>query len=66
MGLSDGYSHSIIPIKDIVKYLIIYFLIPLHHYHYVKITDMSICIKAPFSFFMYLYIEILTSINLKT
>lgn len=27
---------------------------------------MSIGIKAPFSFFMYLYIEILTSINLKT
>ena len=26
---------------------------------------MSICIKAPFSFFMYLYIEILASINLK-
>ena len=29
-------------------------------------TKCCICIKAPFSFFMYLYIEILTSINLKT
>ena len=29
-------------------------------------TRCCICIKAPFSFFMYLYIEILTSINLKT
>ena len=39
---------------------------PLHHYHYVKITILSIGIKDPFSFFMYLYIEILASINLKT
>ena len=29
-------------------------------------TKCCIGIKAPFSFFMYLYIEILTSINLKT
>lgn len=65
------YTRTIFPSyaesKIINKFLIFFIKSGLlsNKYHYFIEIAITIVIKAPFSFFMNLYIKILTSINLK-